>query len=144
MRPFHQPHHSPCHAPGEIPGPNASGIGLTPCELNMSTVASLGKASAFEANEVMHKVLVASHKFRWLLDRATVGVSLAELGLVKFSVGDSRMLLHGRPRFLFVEVATNRLLIDEVEVINQLCLRDSSSELSKRFCRLSYSCAPKC
>ena len=118
MLPFHKSHHSPCHAPGKIPGPNASGIGLTPCELSMVAVASLGEASALEANEVVNKVLAASHKFRWLLDRVTVRVSLAELALVKSSVGDSRVLRYGRPSFLFVEVATSRLLIDEVEVVN--------------------------
>ena len=114
------------------PRANASGIGLTPCELSMVAVASLGEASAFEANEVMHKILVASNKFRWLLGRVTMRVSLTKLALVKPSVCNSRMLRYGRPRFLFVEVATSRLLIDEVEIISQLRLRDSSSELSKR------------
>ena len=56
---------------------------LLSCEVSMNAVATLGKASALQALEVVDQICIAVHKLSRFLDREATGVLLTELALVE-------------------------------------------------------------
>ena len=83
--PLHHTDYTPGESLGEIPGPDAGSMCFFSCELSMLAVASLWKASACEASEVIGQIVVAVNKLCWLLDWKTLRVPLTKLTLVKSS-----------------------------------------------------------
>ena len=49
----------------------------------MNTIAALGKASAFQALEVVDQIIIAVHKLGRFFDGEAIGVLLTKLALVE-------------------------------------------------------------
>ena len=81
--PFHHTDYTPGESLGEIPGPDAGSMCFLSCEMSMLAVASLWKASACEASEVIGQIVIAVNKLRGFLDWKPLRVLLPQLTLVK-------------------------------------------------------------
>ena len=123
-------HNAPGHATSKGPRPNTSPVCFLACERSVLTVALLGKSPTFEALKVVDEVLVRCNKLGGLLHRLPLGVPLTKLTLIKCGGTHARILEYLWPRMDLVQVASCRLLVDEIEVVSELF----EGNLSSKFC----------
>ena len=98
----------------------------------MNAIATLRKASASEVLEVVDQILVTVNKLGRFLDREAIGVLLTKLTLVELDGCNPRVFKNRRPWFLLIELASDWLLVDEVQTVNELAESDPACKASQR------------